>query len=84
MRTRGLDPRGDFLLRLPCASAPVTTSSATRGTGRWSIHTCALDLPQRVAHTLWRVELAVHPAWRTAGPLRRTELLREAMLAWSD
>jgi len=50
------------------------------------MHTAAIDVEARVVHTLWRAELPVPRAWRSAGPMRRMELLRDAQqsLAWRD
>lgn len=83
VRTLGLDPQGEFLLRLP---TPPRRAGAGRGIDdeatRWAVHTCAIDLPDRLVHTVWRGVVPVARTWRGDSSVRRQELLRAAVERW--
>lgn len=71
LHTRGLDPRGEFLVRLPIAPPPpsIRVGAGVLEPGRWVVHTACVDLVRARIHVLWRMQISLPSRWRRADEL---------------
>lgn len=83
LRTLGLDPEGEFLLRLPTPPRDGAGRGFDDRATRWNIHTCAIDLPGHMVHTVWRGAVPIHGTAPGDSSAQRREQVRAAIARWA-